>query len=177
MRRCGLIPGWGVRTLAAGEARYNPLASHNGTVWPHDNALLAYGFSRYGLHGLAVDVLAALYEAGTAFDLNRMPELFCGFPREPGEGPVPYPVACAPQAWAAGSAFLLLQACLGLEVSAVERQVWLTRPQLPPSLPELRVTNLAVAGASVDLHLVRHGDEVGVNVLRRDGDVAVVVAK
>jgi glycogen debranching enzyme len=172
-----LFSGWGVRTLAGSEARYNPLAYHNGTVWPHDNALIAYGLSRYGLQGPAGDVLAGLFEAGTYFDLYRMPELFCGFPREPGEGPVPYPVACAPQAWAAGAAFLLLQACLGLVVSAVERQVWFTRPRLPMFLPELRVTNLAVAGASVDLHLVRHGDAVGVNVLRRDGDLSVVTAQ
>ena len=90
------------------------MSYHNGTVWPHDNALIAYGFSRYGLQDLAVRVLTGLFEAGTYFDLHRMPELFCGFAREPGEGPTPYPVACAPQAWAAGAVFLLLQACLGL---------------------------------------------------------------
>jgi glycogen debranching enzyme len=172
-----LFSGWGVRTLGMGESRYNPMAYHNGTVWPHDNALIAYGFARYGLQGLAVEILTGLFEAGTYFDLNRMPELFCGFPRDPGEGPVPYPVACAPQAWAAGSAFLLLQACLGLGVSGVEKQVWFTRPQLPSFLPELRISNLTVVGASIDLHLVRHGDDVGVNVLRREGDLSVVVAK
>jgi glycogen debranching enzyme len=106
-----------------------------------------------------------------------MPELFCGFDREPGEGPVLYPVACAPQAWAAGSVFLLLQACLGLGVGGVDRQVWFHQPQLPPFVPELRITNLDVAGATVDLLLVRHGDDVGVNVLRRVGDLSVVVAK
>jgi len=118
-----------------------------------------------------------MFAAGTHFDLNRMPELFCGFDREPGEGPIPYPVACAPQAWAAGSVFLLLQACLGLGVSGIERQVWFHRPQLPSSLPEVRITNLSVADATVDLLLVRLGDDVGVNVLRRDGDLSVVVAK
>ena len=122
-------------------------------------------------------VLAGLFAAGTYFDLNRMPELFCGFDREPGEGPVLYPVACAPHAWAAGSVFLLLQACLGLGVSGVERQVWFHQPQLAPFVPELRITNLEVAGATVDLHLVRHGDDVGVNVLRRVGDLSLVVAK
>jgi glycogen debranching enzyme len=169
--------GWGIRTLAATEARYNPMAYHNGAVWPHDNALIAYGASRYGLRDLSVRALAGLFASGTYFDLNRMPELFCGFDRQPGEGPVPYPVACAPQAWAAGSVFLLLQACLGLGVSAVERQVWFHQPQLTSFVPELRITNLEVAGASVDLHLVRHGDDVGVNVLRRVGDLSVVVAK
>ena len=123
------------------------------------------------------EVLAGLFSAATYFDLNRMPELFCGFDREPGEGPVPYPVACAPQAWAAGSVFLLLHGCLGLSVSGVERQIWFHQPRLPSFVPELRITNLNVAGASVDLLLVRHGDDVGVNALRRDGDVSVVVAK
>jgi glycogen debranching enzyme len=169
--------GWGIRTLAATEARYNPMAYHNGAVWPHDNALIAYGAARYGLKDFAVAVLAGLFAAGTYFDLNRMPELFCGFDREPGEGPVPYPVACAPQAWAAASVFLLLQGCLGLVVSGAERRVWLLRPLLPSFVSELRITNLEVAEATVDLLLVRHGDDVGVNVLRRDGDLSVVVTK
>jgi glycogen debranching enzyme len=169
--------GWGIRTLATTELRYNPMAYHNGAVWPHDNALIAYGASRYGLDDLAVRVLAGIFAAGTYFDLNRMPELFCGFAREPGEGPVPYPVACAPQAWAAGSVPLLLQACLGLCVGGVERQVWFDRPRLPAVVSELRITNLDVAGATVDLLLVRHGDDISVNVLRRDGDLSVVVTK
>jgi glycogen debranching enzyme len=106
-----------------------------------------------------------------------MPELFCGFPHDPGEGPVPYPVACAPQAWSAASVFLLLQACLGLEIHAPETRVCFTRPQLPASLGELRIHNLEVAGASVDLLLVRHEHDVGVNVLRRDGALQVLVVK
>jgi glycogen debranching enzyme len=169
--------GWGIRTLAATEARYNPMGYHNGAVWPHDNALITYGASRYGRKDLAVAVLGGLFAAGTYLDLNRMPELFCGFDRGPGEGPVPYPVACAPQAWAAGSVYLLLQGCLGLGVSGVERQVWFHEPRLPSFVTELRITNLVVAGCSVDLHLVRHGDDVGVTVLRRSSDLSVVVAR
>ena len=172
-----LFSGWGMRTLAAREVRYNPMAYHAGSVWPHDNALIAYGFSRYGLQDLAVRVLTAQFEAGTYFDLHRMPELFCGFPREPMEGPTPYPVACAPQAWAAGAVFLLLQACLGLRVLANESQIWLTRPQLPSFLSQISVRNLSVAGATVDLLLARHADDVGVSVLRRDGAVEILVAK
>jgi glycogen debranching enzyme len=168
--------GWGIRTLAATEARYNPMGYHNGAVWPHDNALIAYGAARFGLKDLTAAVLAGLFAAGTYFDLNRMPELFCGFGREPGEGPVPYPVACAPQAWAAGSVFLLLQGSLGLTVDGVERQIWFHQPQLPSFVPELRITNLEVAGATVDLFLVRHGEDVGVNVLSRAGELSVVVA-
>ncbi len=169
--------GWGIRTLATTEPRYNPMAYHNGAVWPHDNALIAHGAARYGLKELAARVLAGLFAAGTYFDLNRMPELFCGFGREPGEGPVPYPVACAPQAWAGGSVFLLLEGCLGLGVSGVQRQIWFHQPRLPSFIPELRIRNLEVAQATVDLLLVRHGDDVGVNVLRRAGDLSVVVAK
>jgi glycogen debranching enzyme len=169
--------GWGVRTLAAGEVRYNPMAYHNGTVWPHDNALIAHGFSRYGLQDLAVRLLGGLFEAGTSFELHRMPELFCGFTRQAGEGPTPYPVACAPQAWAAGAVFLLLQACLGLGISAVEPRIWFTRPQLPAFLGQITITNLSVAGVSVDLQLTRHDDDVGVRVLRRDGAVEILIAK
>jgi glycogen debranching enzyme len=173
----GSFSGWGVRTLDAGEARFNPMSYHNGTVWPHDNALIALGFSRYGLRDEAVRILTALFEAGTSFDLHRMPELFCGFDREPGEGPTPYPVACAPQAWAAGSVFLLLQACLGLSVVATEPQVTFTRPRLPGFLGDLTISGLSVGGARVDLKLTRQRDDAGVRVLRRDGAVEILVAK
>ena len=169
--------GWGVRTVAAGESRYNPMSYHNGSVWPHDNALIAQGLARYGLAEQALQIWTGQFEAALHFDLHRMPELFCGFPQDPGEGPVPYPVACAPQAWSAASVFLLLQACLGLEINAPEARVCFTRPQLPASLGELRIHNLEVAGASVDLLLVRHEYDVGVNVLRRDGNVQIFVVQ
>jgi glycogen debranching enzyme len=169
--------GWGVRTVAESEARYNPMSYHNGCVWPHDNALIAQGLARYNLGEGALQLWTGLFAAGLYFDLHRMPELFCGFPQEPGEGPVLYPVACAPQAWAAASVFLLFQACLGLTVSGPDRHVCFTRPHLPASLGELRIHNLQVPGASVDLLLVRHETDVGVNVLRREGDVQVTVVK
>jgi glycogen debranching enzyme len=168
--------GWGVRTLATGEVRYNPMAYHNGAVWPHDNALIAHGFSRYGLQDCALRVLSGLFEAGTSFELHRMPELFCGFPRRPGEGPTPYPVACAPQAWAAGAVFLLVQACLGLGISAVEPRIWFHRPRLPEWLDRITISNLAVAGARVDLQLARHDDDVVVRVLRREGAIEILIA-
>jgi glycogen debranching enzyme len=150
---------------------------HTGSVWPHDNALIAQGLARYGLGEQALQIWTGLFEAGLYFDLRRMPELFCGFPKDPGEGPVLYPVACAPQDWAAGSVFLLFQACLGLEINAPEGQVYFTRPHLPASLGELRIHNLEVAGATVDLLLVRHEHDVGVNVLRRKGDIEILVIK
>jgi glycogen debranching enzyme len=169
--------GWGVRTVAASEVRYNPMGYHTGSVWPHDNALIALGLARYGLGEKALQILTGLFEAGTYFELHRMPELFCGFPRDPGEGPVLYPVACAPQAWSAVSVFLLFQACLGLEISGVDQQIYFFRPQLPASLGELRIHNLEVNGATVDLLLVRQERDVGVNVIRREGDVQVLVVK
>jgi glycogen debranching enzyme len=144
---------------------------------PHDNALIAHGLARYGLADAALRVWTGLFEAGLYFDLHRMPELFCGFLQAPGEGPVLYPVACAPQAWAAASVFLLFQACLGLAISGPDRHVSFTRPRLPASLGELRIHNLEVAGAIVDLLLVRHENDVGVNVLGREGDVQVTVVK
>jgi glycogen debranching enzyme len=169
--------GWGVRTVATTEVRYNPMAYHNGCVWPHDNALIAVGMARYGLGELAWQIWNGMFEAGLHLDLNRMPELFCGFPHEPGEGPVLYPVACAPQAWSAASVFLLFQACLGLQINGPQAQVYFTRPWLPASLSELRIHNLEVAGANVDLLLIHHKQGVGVNVLRREGDVQIIVVK
>jgi glycogen debranching enzyme len=167
--------GWGIRTVADCESRYNPMSYHNGTVWPHDNAMIAAGLARYNMADKALQILGGLFDAGMFFDLNRMPELFCGFRQTPGEGPVLYPVACAPQAWSAASVFLLFQACLGLDISGVEQTIYFTRPTLPSSLGELRIHNLEVAGATVDLLLVRQENNVGVSVLRREGNVQVLV--
>ena len=170
--------GWGIRTVAESEARYNPLSYHDGSVWPHDNALIAEGLARYGMGEMALEIWSGLFEAGLHFDLRRMPELFCGFPREPGEGPTLYPVACAPQAWSAASVFLLFQACLGISVSGLEGKVVFTRPRLPASVDELRIHNLEVAGATVDLLLERRQEgEASVHVLRRDAGTRVLVVK
>src|SRR5262249_26450789 len=128
--------GWGVRTVAASEARYNPMSYHNGSVWPHDNALVAWGLARYGQQDAALALWTGQFEAGLYFDLHRVPELYCGFAQEPGEGPTLYPVACAPQAWSAASVFLLFQACLGLAVNGPEAVVSFTRPRLPACLGE-----------------------------------------
>jgi glycogen debranching enzyme len=170
--------GWGVRTLAACEHRYDPMSYHAGAVWPHDNALIAFGLARYGLVEQSRRIFRALFEAGQHFDLQRMPELFCGFPREPGEGPIPYPLACAPQAWSAGSVFLLLQACLRLEIDAARLQVRFTQPQLPDGVEELRIHNLEVGAKTVDLRLVRNRHHVDTHVLRQeqDHDLRIVIA-
>ena len=167
--------GWGIRTVAEGEPRYNPMAYHNGSVWPHDNALIAYGFARYGLMRETLGVLQGMFDAAMYLDLNRMPELFCGFPRDPGDGPVLYPVACSPQSWSAASVFLLLQSALGLQIDGVMERISLVRPALPPFLNDLEITNLRVGGSKVDLHLSRHGDEVSAKVVRRQGDAEILI--
>ena len=169
--------GWGVRTVAAGAARYNPMSYHNGSIWPHDNALIAAGLARYGFTGAAGRIMAAMFDLSEAVDLHRLPELICGFHRRGGESPTLYPVACAPQAWAAGAVYLLLQACLGLRIDAAERRVSFSRAVLPDAIDWLRIMNLSVAEASVDLLLTRHTYDVGVTVLRRDGDVEIVAVK
>ena len=170
--------GWGIRTVASSEARYNPMSYHNGSVWPHDNSLIAAGFGQYGLKESAAMVLAGLLDASIFLDLHRLPELFCGFPRRPGESPTLYPVACAPQAWASGAVFLLFEACLGLSISAPERKLVFSKPLLPPFLLQVTIRDLKVGGARVDLLLTRHDEgDVGVNVLRRDGEIEIVLLK
>ncbi len=173
-----LSSGWGIRTVAAGEARYNPMSYHNGSIWPHDNALIAAGFARYGLNEQAAGILTALLDASLFFDLHRLPELFCGFPRRPGEAPTLYPVACAPQTWASGAIFLLLESCLGLKVNAIERRVVFTKPYLPQCLARISIRGLKVGEAQLDLLITRHDvGDVGVNVLARKGNVDVMVHK
>jgi glycogen debranching enzyme len=169
--------GWGIQTVACPEVRYNPMSYHNGAVWPHDNALIAQGLARYGFGTKAMQLLTGLFEASLYFDMHRMPELFCGFARQPGEGPVPYPVACTPQAWSAASVFLLLQACLGLNVNGLDGRVSFANPCLPIVVGELRIHNLDVAGATVDLLLVGHEQDVNVKVLRNQGGVQVTVIR
>jgi len=172
--RNDFFSGWGVRTLAAGQPRYNPMSYHNGSVWPHDNAIIAAGLRRYAHVGGVLQLLGALVQAALAFDDRRLPELFCGFGRRRGAPPVPYPVACRPQAWAAGSVFLLLEAALGLEIHGAERRVVLRHPQLPGWLSWLEIRNLRVAGARIDLSVLRGRYGGSVEVLRKDGDVEVV---
>lgn len=169
--------GWGIRTVAASEALYNPMSYHNGSVWPHDNALIAYGLARYGFKEHILKILTGLFDASIFLDLHRLPELFCGFVRRRGEGPTLYPVACAPQSWAVASVFLLLKACLGLYIDAPRGQISFSYPLLPEFLQEIEIKNLRVGRASVDFLLRRYARDVSVNVLRREGPVEIVVIK
>ncbi len=169
--------GWGIRTIASGEVRYNPMSYHNGSIWPHDNALIAYGLSRSKNKDLAVQVLTGLFDASVFLDSHRLPELFCGFSKRQGKAPTLYPVACAPQAWAAGAVFLVLQACLGMEIFAVDRVVRFVHPMLPELVPYVRIRGLKVGSAQVDLELTKHHETVGVSIPRRLGDVEIITTK
>jgi glycogen debranching enzyme len=170
-----LFSGWGIRTVGAWESRYNPMSYHNGSVWPHDNALIGLGFSLYGFQEQACQLLDALFHVSRDVELQRLPELFCGFHRRPdSSGPTLYPVACAPQAWSAGAVYLLLRSCLGMSVRARDRQVCFSKPALPPSLQEVRIENLRVADAEVDLLIQRAKDGVALEVLRKHGEVEIL---
>jgi glycogen debranching enzyme len=167
--------GWGVRTLASGQARYNPLSYHNGSVWPHDTALVGAGLGRYGFREGAARILEGLFAAACHVEASRLPELFCGFPRQAGIGPTRYPTACAPQAWAAGAPFLLLQAVLGLTVDGQAGDVAFHRPTLPTAMDTVRLTGLRVGTGAVDLVLERTDGGVAVEVVRQTGAVTVSV--
>jgi len=169
--------GWGIRTLVTGEKRYNPMSYHNGSVWPHDNAMIAYGALRSADKMLALRVMSGLLDLSENVSQHRLPELICGFGRRKGKGPTLYPVACSPQAWAAGSVFMVLQACLGLEINAKEARIYLHHSALPENLQEVRIHNLRVGGASVDLSFERYGETVGVNIERRRGAVEIVALR
>jgi glycogen debranching enzyme len=167
--------GWGVRTIAQGQPRYNPMSYHNGSVWPHDNAIAALGMARYARTGDAVQLTSAIFDSSVHFDLHRLPELFCGFPRRESSGPTLYPVACAPQAWAAAAPFAMLQACLGLEILKGGLEVVMHSPRLPSFVDWLRISRVGSPGASCDLLLQRHPRSVGVEVIRKDPKLQVTV--
>ncbi len=168
------LTGWGIRTVSEREQRFNPTSYHNGSIWPHDNSLIALGLARYGHTDLAARLTTAVLDAAIHMDLRRLPELYCGMRRRRDKGPILYPVACAPQAWAAAAPFAMLQACLGLEIDASQRLARLRYPRLPESLHSLEVRALPVGDATVDLMLRRHGDDVAVHIMRRRGEAEIV---
>jgi glycogen debranching enzyme len=162
--------GWGIRTLGAQEVRYNPISYHNGSIWPHDNAIIASGLARYGMKELASRVFLGLLDLSVEVDLHRLPELFCGLHRRHGEGPTLYPVACSPQAWAAGALFLLLQSVLGIQVDGEKRRILIEDPHLPETHPRLWVKNLKVGDSRVDLYCERTNGKTHVEAIdNRDG--------
>lgn len=166
--------GWGVRTVASSEVRYNPLSYHNGSIWPHDNSLVACGLARYGFKKLAGQILLALLDLSSVVELHRLPELFCGLDRRPREGPTLYPVACSPQAWAAAAPFLILQSCLGISIDAGRRQIMFDHPYLPDGIPQLAIDGLRCGNVCVDLSLERRNDSVLVQKKDTRSEIEIV---
>jgi glycogen debranching enzyme len=173
--RSDFFSGWGIRTVARGEPRYNPMSYHNGSIWPHDNALIALGLARYGLKQPIETLFEGMFHAGTYMDHRRLPELFCGFQRQHGHGPTLYPVACSPQAWAAATPFALLQASLGLEFDPFTNEIRLSNPRLPSFLNEVILHNLQLGSSHVDLRVRRHNETVSLDTPRISGGIRVSI--
>lgn len=170
-----MFSGWGIRTLSALSPRFNPQGYHLGTVWPHDNSIIAMGFKRCGREEELNRLVTALFDAAQSFPYYRLPELFGGSERTAHRAPVPYPVACRPQAWAAGAFPLMTQAILGLCPDAPNHRLDIVRPLLPPWLRRVRVYNLRVGEMGVDLQYDRYGQRTDVQVLRVHGRLDVQV--
>ncbi|MGH6988667.1 MAG: amylo-alpha-1,6-glucosidase [Stellaceae bacterium] len=174
LMRPEFFSGWGIRTLAEGQRRYNPMSYHNGSIWPHDNAMIAMGLADYGIKAPVLAMMDGLFAAAAAMPLRRLPELFCGFPQEAGMGPVTYPTACSPQAWSSATGFAMIGALLGISLDATARQVRIHAPVLPPWLPTVRIGNLRLGDAVIDLRFERHDHGVAVEIRSRHGDVELI---
>jgi glycogen debranching enzyme len=172
--RPSFFSGWGIRTIASSEKNFNPMSYHNGSIWPHDNSLIAWGLAQHGKKGLARRILSGFLDAAIVLELRRLPELFCGFPRRPRKAPTLYPVACSPQAWAAGSVFLLLQSCLGLHISGENSRITFYYPTLPETIEKVCLKNLTVGNGSADLVVTRDRDAISVGISKRIGNIEVI---
>lgn len=162
-----MFTGWGVRTLSSNTARYNPMSYHNGSVWPHDTALTAYGFARYGLMEQSMRLMQGLFDASLFIELQRLPELFCGFPFRRGEAPTAYPVACSPQAWSVASVFLLLQACLRITFDGYNKKLTLYKPALPDYIKEIKISNLRFGEEEFELAIVKYERDLGIHLVKK----------
>jgi glycogen debranching enzyme len=172
-----MFTGWGIRTLSAKENRYNPMSYHNGSIWPHDNALIAYGLSLYGLQEQALKIMQGMFDAGLFIDMQRLPELFCGFDRRRGEGPTDYPVACSPQAWSVAVVFMMLQACFCIDINALTKTITFEKPTLPPYLDHVYISNLTVGDSYCNLNLTRTQFDVSFNLLQKPEDWSFITKR
>lgn len=172
-----LYSGWGIRTMAKGEKRFSPIAYHNGTIWPHDNAIIAYGLSKYGMNTVSNRIFKGLFESSLHFENQRLPELFCGFNRVTKEGPVQYPVACSPQAWSVASIYLLLKASLNVEVNALKKTIRFRQPKLPDFLDSLIIHQLPVTDGHIALEILKYPNNTGINILENKSDWKIEVEK
>lgn len=172
-----MFTGWGIRTLSAKERRYNPMSYHNGSVWPHDNALIAFGLSLYNYKEHALKIMQSMFDASLFIYLQRLPELYCGFERRRGEGPTSYPVACSPQAWSVAVVFMLLQTCFRIDINALTKSITFENPILPPYLEHIFISNLRLGDSSCNLNLSRIQFDVGFNLLQKPEDWIVIIKK
>jgi glycogen debranching enzyme len=170
-----MFSGWGVRTLSKSAVAYNPMSYHNGSIWPHDNAIIGAGLKRYGFAKATNRLATAMFEMAVTVDDMRLPELFCGFTRRSPNRPVAYPVACSPQAWAAGAPYLLLQAMLGISADAPANILNVGKPQLPGWLNTVELHDLRVGRSTISIVFQRHGETTGFSLLDKDGDVRVLM--
>jgi len=170
-----MYSGWGIRTLASDQPNYNPMSYHNGSIWPHDNSIIAAGLARHGFQQEAGRILSDLFRMSLHLDLQRLPELICGFPRKNQQGPTLYPVACSPQAWACGTPFLILAACLGIKIDAKSNTIFFKTPRLPDFLDYLTLRNLQVGEASIDIQISVQENDTTIRTMRKDGDITIVI--
>ncbi|HKZ38162.1 MAG TPA: amylo-alpha-1,6-glucosidase [Chryseolinea sp.] len=170
-----MFSGWGIRTISTQEQRYNPMSYHNGSIWPHDNAMIAYGFSRYHLMNEVIQVVTGTFDTTEHLENERLPELFCGFERQKGKSPTSYPVACSPQAWSVGAVFMMIQACLGMKIDAANKTITLCRPSLPSFLKDITVTNLKLNNQLITFQVRRRKEGVDAILLTPNADVTIRV--
>ena len=172
-----MFSGWGIRTLANNEKRYNPMSYHNGSIWPHDNAIIAFGLAKYGFREHVLKLTEAIFQASLYIDLQRLPELYCGFDRRYSEGPTSYPVACSPQAWSVAVVFMLLQSCFQIEVDALTKTITFDRPILPEYLEQVSISNLTLNNGTCSLVFNRYHNDVGFNLLQKPDDWSILIRK
>lgn len=172
-----MFSGWGIRTMSKSSINYNPMSYHNGSVWPHDNAMIIRGLKKYGFNSEAEKVAGGLFEAALHYDYYRLPELFCGFTKRSISRPVSYPVACSPQAWAAGSMFMILQALLGIEADAPSNTLYVNSPVLPRWLKEVDIKGMRVGKAAISLKFRRDGEVTSFVVTEKIGNIRTIVTE
>lgn len=170
-----MFSGWGIRTISTEEARYNPMSYHNGSIWPHDNAMIAQGLSRYNLMNEVSQTMTGIFDTAFFMQGKRLPELFCGFNREKGKAPTLYPVACSPQAWAVGAVFMMLQACLGMKINAATNTITFCHPVLPAFVNEITITNLRLNDNLLILQIRRNTEGIEVVLLSPQTEVEIKI--
>lgn len=170
-----MFSGWGIRTISANEVNYNPMSYHNGSIWPHDNALIAFGMQRYGDKQGVNKIFQGMMDTSLYIEDKRLPELFCGFKRRPAEGPTAYPVACSPQAWAVASVFMMIQSCLGIEIDARNNLLCFNNPSLPDFLDYIEIKDLRIKTGKIDFIAEKNQGSVAIKVMKKTCDINVIV--